>query len=123
MISLYKYGIIKSKIITIFITYFCIILTKLGVKVCMIDIDTSIIVESFWEGFSLVFEIIKPFIYSFFVGAVIVYFIKLIGGKLIEFVYFGYSKKEIKRKKKEFNETVDFISAVSDILPKDKNSE
>lgn len=89
----------------------------------MIDIDTSIIIESFWKGFLLVFEALKPFIYSFFVGAVIVYFIKLMGGKLIEFVYIGCSKREIKRKKKEFNETVDFISALSDILPKDKNSE
>lgn len=89
----------------------------------MIDIDTSIIIESFWNGFSLVFESLKPLIYSLFIGAVTVYFIKLIGGKLIEFVYIGYSKREIKRKKKEFNETVDFISAVSDILPKDKNSE
>lgn len=89
----------------------------------MIDIDTSIIVESFWKGFLLVFETLKPFIYSFFIGVVIVYFIKLIGGKLIEFVYIGYSKREIKRKKKELNETVDFISALSDILPKDKNSE
>ena len=89
----------------------------------MIDIDTSIIIDSLWKGFSLVFETIKPFIYSFFVWTVIVYFIKLIGGKLIEFVYIGYSKREIKRKKKEFNETVNFISALSDILPKDKNSE
>ena len=31
----------------------------------MIDIDTSIIIESFWKGFSLVFEAIKPFIYLF----------------------------------------------------------
>lgn len=89
----------------------------------MIDIDTSIIIESFWKGFSLMFETIKPFIYSLLMGAVIVYFIKLIGGRLIEFVYIGYSKREIKRKKKEFNETVDFISTLSDILPKDKNSE
>lgn len=89
----------------------------------MIDIDTSIIIESLGKGFSVVFEAIKPFIYSFFVGAVIVYFIKLMGGKLIEFVDIGCSKREIKRKKKEFNETVDFILAISDILPKDKNSE
>lgn len=89
----------------------------------MIDIDTSIIIESFWKGFSLVFEAVKPFIYSFFVGAVIVYFIKLISGKFIEFVYIGCSKREIKRKKKGFNETVDFVSALSDVLPKDKNSE
>lgn len=89
----------------------------------MINIDTSVIIESIWKGYALVFETLKPFIYSFFVGAIIVYFIKLIGGKLIEFVYIGCSKREIKRRKKEFNETVDFISAVSDILPKDKNSE
>ena len=69
------------------------------------------------------FEPLKPFIYSFFIGAAVVYFVKLIGGKLIEFVYIGYSKREIKHKKKEFNETVNFISALSDILPKDKNSE
>lgn len=89
----------------------------------MIDIDTSIIIESLWNGFSLIFEPIKPFIYSFFIGAITIYFIKLIGSKLIDFVYIGYSKREIKHQKKEFNETVDFISAVSDILPKDKNSE
>lgn len=89
----------------------------------MIDMDASIMIESYWKGFLLVFETLKPFIYSFFVGAVIVYFVKLIGGKLIEFVYIDYSKREIKRKKKELNETVDFISALSDILPKDKNSE
>lgn len=89
----------------------------------MIDIDTSIIIESLGKGFSVVFEAIKPFIYSFLVGAVIVYFVKLIGGKIIEFVYIGCSKREIKRKKKGFNETIDFVSALSDILPKDKNSE
>lgn len=88
------------KILTIWVVCFCIIFPKLGIGAFMVDVDTSIIVESFWEGFSLVFETIKPFIYSFFVGAVIVYFIKLIGGKLIEFVYIGCSKREIKRKRK-----------------------
>lgn len=120
---MYKYDIIKIKIITIWIVYFCIIFLKLGGMVFMIDIDTSIIIESFWKGFSLVFETIKPFMYSFLIGAIIVYCIKLIGSKLIDFVYIGYSKREIKRKKKEFNDTVDFISAVSDILSKDKNRE
>lgn len=49
------------------------------------------------------------------------YLIKSLINKVIDFVCIGYSEKEIKHKKSIASKTVDFLSDLSDIIPKSKD--
>lgn len=88
----------------------------------MIYIDNNTIINAFLGGVFSALEAAAPIIYPIIYGAIIIFFIKAIGRKIIEFVYFDYPQREIRRKKKIFGDLVDFLSSVSDIVTSDKNN-
>ena len=67
------------------------------------------------------FDVFEPYIIQILLSALILLFIKSLINKVIDFVCIGYSEKEIKHKKSIASKTVDFLSDLSDIIPKSKD--
>lgn len=85
------------------------------------NILTQAVEESVYILFENCFRVIAPYFAPVLISALVVAIIKGLINRAIEFVCIGYSAKEIKHKKARASKAVDFLSALSDILPKNKN--
>ena len=82
------------------------------------DVITQAISESIQISIKNCFDVFEPYIIQFLLSALILLFIKSLINKVIDL---GYSEKEIKHKKSIASKTVDFLSDLSDIIPKSKD--
>lgn len=85
------------------------------------DVIAQAISESIQFSIKNCFDVFEPYIIQFLLSALILLFIKSLINKVIDFVCIGYSEKEIKHKKSVASKTVDFLSNLSDIIPKSKD--
>ena len=86
------------------------------------DVITQAISESIQISIKNCFDVFEPYIIiQILLSALILLFIKSLINKVIDFVCIGYSEKEIKHKKSIASKTVDFLSDLSDIIPKSKD--
>lgn len=77
---------------------------------------------TFWENFfSVLASALNPIIVPLSLSAIAIAILKSLVSRVIDFVYIGYPQREIRHKKAIASKAVDFLSALSDIMPKNKN--
>jgi len=83
---------------------------------------TPILIESMVTLLENFFSVLlNPVIVPILFSIIAIAIIKSLISRVIDFVYIGYPQREIRHKKAMASKAVDFLSALSDIFPKNKD--
>lgn len=83
---------------------------------------TTILIESMVTLLENFFSVLlNPVIVPILFSIIAIAIIKSLISRVIDFVYIGYPQREIRHKKAMASKAVDFLSALSDIFPKNKD--